>query len=51
MHITGIDNDGANALFRLDLTHKTGDLITWGEKNKVQNVLIMYKWHGKKMLT
>ena len=34
MYITGVGNDTADALSRLDLTDKVYDHITWGEKNK-----------------
>ena len=41
-HVAGIDNDAAEALFRLDLIDKADDLITWGEKRNGKSSL-MYK--------
>ena len=34
LHIKGVNNDTADALSRLDLTHKADDARVWGEKSK-----------------
>ena len=35
VHIAVVDNDAADALFRLDITNKANDDRVWGEKSKI----------------
>lgn len=34
VHVTGVDNNAADALLRLDITTDVNDTREWGEKNK-----------------